>query len=454
MWKQSNDRFRTPQGIALAAHGIVMEGNNVPSITAARPHEVRGEAASDDATDRFIERRVTWIWALLVFNVLPALGGATVVPIPRRVAQVLAAAALALALVLALTLNRRLVVRPNVVLSLYSVLAVTSLLTSVRGMAGVGAVLRSFRLIVFLLVLWLLTPFWGRRDLLLAKCHLRAVSAVGATIAIGLLVAPSMARPNGRLVNVIWPMPSTAVGHFGAVMAGIAIVLWLSSMLTGKRAVLLGAGGFLLILLSQARSALVSFFVAVAFAALSLFLARTKVRRVTTIVLVVAPLAVIALAPAFLAWFQRDQTSAEIAGLTGRRRVWSLLLAAPRSEVHQWLGYGLSDKSFDGMMIDNSWLAVYHDQGLVGVAIVATILLFLILAAAFRRPSPARATAIFLILYCGIDSYTEVGLGDASPYLLEVVVAASLLVAQPKVEHTSRLAAPQVVSSQPAAGQR
>ena len=35
---------------------------------------------------------------------------------------------------------------------------------------------------------------------------------------------------------------------------------------------------------------------------------------------------------------------------------------------------------------------------------------------------------MFLIVYCIVASYTEVGLGDASPYLLNLAVAASLLV--------------------------
>jgi hypothetical protein len=48
-------------------------------------------------------------------------------------------------------------------------------------------------------------------------------------------------------------------------------------------------------------------------------------------------------------------------------------------------------------------------------------------AAAFRPPGPERAIAVFLLVYCLVASYTEVGVGDASPYLLSVVVAASLV---------------------------
>ncbi|NED07516.1 O-antigen ligase domain-containing protein, partial [Streptomyces sp. SID6648] len=77
--------------------------------------------------------------------------------------------------------------------------------------------------------------------------------------------------------------------------------------------------------------------------------------------------------------------------------------------------------------IDNSWLAVYHEQGLIGVALVAAVLAVLGGVALLRPPSPARACAIFLIGYCALASYTEAGLGDASPYLLHLAVAASLL---------------------------
>ena len=46
-----------------------------------------------------------------------------------------------------------------------------------------------------------------------------------------------------------------------------------------------------------------------------------------------------------------------------------------------------------------------------------------------HRRGLRRAVALFLITYCLVASITETGLGDASPYLLELVVAASLLAA-------------------------
>jgi hypothetical protein len=61
-----------------------------------------------------------------------------------------------------------------------------------------------------------------------------------------------------------------------------------------------------------------------------------------------------------------------------------------------------------------------------------------LLVAAVRHPrGPQRALALFLVVYCTVASYTEVGLGDASPYLLSIVAAASL-VAAPAVPRRGR----------------
>ncbi len=117
-----------------------------------------------------------------------------------------------------------------------------------------------------------------------------------------------------------------------------------------------------------------------------------------------------------------DARMPRLVGVAGDR-----LLAQDRSVTQQMLGVGLTNKNFNGLHIDSGWLAIYNDQGFVGVAIVAVMLVGLLVAAALRPPSPARACAVFLILYCAIASYTEIGLGDASPYLLHLVVATSLL---------------------------
>jgi hypothetical protein len=375
------------------------------------------------------QRRVAVIWGLLMFNCLAWIGPPTVLPLNPRLAQVFTMGALGLALLLALTLNRSLVFRPNLFLTLFTALAVLSLMTSVRGTAGLGGILRCLRLLVFLLVLWLLTPWWGRRDLLLARCHLRALLVVCATVLLGIVVAPSHAfAVQGRLGGAVWPIWPTAVAHFAAMATGMAVASWFSGSMSGKKAGLLGGTGTAVVLLTQTRVAMLGLVVGLAASALTLFPGRRRVRRAAILAVAVMPVAVVALTPALSAWFTRGQTAEQISGLTGRRQVWEMVVSAPRPAFNHWFGFGLSDKGFAGRSIDNSWLAIYQDQGLVGVAIVACIVLLLLVAAAFRTVGPAKALAVFIVVYAVVDSYTEVGLGDASSYLLDLAVAASLLI--------------------------
>ena len=109
--------------------------------------------------------------------------------------------------------------------------------------------------------------------------------------------------------------------------------------------------------------------------------------------------------------------------------MWSSIFGLQRPWLEELFGSGLSNKSFNGLPIDSNWLAVYLDQGWFGVIVDAALLLILILLAATHRRGLRRAVALFLVTYCLVASITETGLGDASPYLLELVVAASLLAA-------------------------
>ncbi len=374
-----------------------------------------------------VGRRIGFIWGLLVFNCLGTLPGGF---LPRPVLQLLTMGSLALAVLLSIVLNRRLLFRPNLVLTLCTVLAAVAFMTSVRGLVGLGAVVRSVRLFGFLAVLWLLTPWWDRRDLLLARCHVRALAVVLGSVVAGLLLFPSRALPgsgSGRLTGVLWFIPPTQVGEYAAVVGGMATVLWLSGAMARRSALFVDTVAIAIVLISRTRTALVAALAGVLVAGLTLFLKRQSVRRMARTVLLLVPVAAVAFAPAASGWFLRNQSSEQIGGLTGRKQQWERATAAPRTEFEKWFGFGLSDKSFDGLPIDSTWIATYQDQGLIGVTLVAAIFLDLLVVTAFRRAGPERALATFLLVYCAIASYTEVGLGDVSPYLLHVVVAASLL---------------------------
>ena len=109
---------------------------------------------------------------------------------------------------------------------------------------------------------------------------------------------------------------------------------------------------------------------------------------------------------------------------------WATSLA--RAVEEEIFGSGLSNKSFNGLPIHSTWLGVYLDQGWFGVVIDAALLITLILLAMTHRRGVRRAVAVFLVVYCLVASITETGLTDASPYLLELVLATSLLAAPAK----------------------
>ena len=56
------------------------------------------------------------------------------------------------------------------------------------------------------------------------------------------------------------------------------------------------------------------------------------------------------------------------------------------------------------------------------------MVLFLLVAAFFQPPGVRRALALFLITYCLVASFTQVGFAEPTTYLLELTLAASLLV--------------------------
>jgi O-antigen ligase len=384
------------------------------------------EATGTVVTDRAVRRRVGWIWALLFFNVLAYEKLPMLVPIPSILGKALTQGSLWAAFLLALTVNRRGLFRSNAFLVLGTLLAATSLIMSVRTL-HVGSIYRAVRLIGFLATLWLLTPWWGRRDLMLTRFHVRCMVGVMISAMAGYLVAHHKAMASGRLFGVIWPIPAPQLAHYSAVAVGLGIVLWFSGLLRRRQALALVGFGLVVLLLTHTRTALVAMSIAVLVAALSLFVSNRRVRRALAGFALIVVLVAIPFAPAISHWFVRGENTTTFSDLTGRTLVWHELINLPRTNTQVLLGSGLSNKSFQGLPIDDSWLAIYQDQGLVGDAIVALFMLALLLKAFIVPRGPAKSLALFLIVYCLVASYTEVGLGDASTYILDLSIAGSLL---------------------------
>lgn len=384
-----------------------------------------------------MRRRIGLTWALLVLNILTFYsktwdGLPLLVPIPSSAGKLIAQAALPAALFMALTVNRRLVIRPNVFLCLLMLLVLEAIVTTIRHEylyeTLFGTAFRTTRLTAFVATLWLLTPWWGRRDLLLVRCQLAVISLVLGSVLLGLLISPGHAMSGGRLAGTLWPTPPTQVAHYAAVTTGLVVLLWFSGRLSGRVTLAVAVVAGAMLLLTHTRTALLAMIVGLFIGGLSLFAAKSRVRKAFLSVAVVVGAGALTLSGVILHWLARGESTQQLTGLTGRTTVWQLVGNLPRNGFEVLFGFGLSNNSFNGLAIDSNWLATYNDQGLFGIALCASVLVFLFVTAYFRPRGAPRALALFLVTYCLVASYTETGLSQPSSYLLDLTLAASLLV--------------------------
>jgi hypothetical protein len=393
------------------------------SVAALRPG--RGVPLPEaEARERSVRRRVGIVWGLLVLNVVGYTGA--LVHIPGAIGKGLTQGALPVAILVALTINRRIVVRPNLFLCLVLLLAAEAFVTVTQ--QKFGAVYRTFRMAEFVVALWLLTPWWGRRDLLLIRCHLKALAVVLGSVLLGLLIAPSKAIGTGRLIGVLWAVPATQVAHYSAIIFGVTAVLWFCGQLRSRSTLIIVSVTGVILILTHTRTALLAMVAALLVAGMSLIAAKARVRKLFATAGAVTAVAIMTLSGFLVSWLARGQGTEQLTHLTGRTNVWGPLLSYPRDQFQEIFGFGLSNDSFNGLPIDSNWLASYEAQGLFGVILCATMLIFLLTLAYFQPRGVQRALALFLVTYCLIASFTEVGFTGPSPYLLELTLAASLLV--------------------------
>src|SRR5690349_9688411 len=395
------------------------------SVVALRHRRGTGLLASARPSERSVRRRVGIAWGLLVLNALTYYGSA--LHIPSALGKATTQGALPAALIVALSVNRKGIIRPNVFLCLVTLLAFEALITSLQPQ-HIGTVYRTFRLAEFVAALWLLSPWWGRRDLLLVRCHLVSLSVVLGSVILGVLIFPGYALGGGRLGGVLWDVPATEVGHYAAVTIGLAVVLWFGGLLRGKATLIAVAINGVVLILTHTRTALIALVAALLVAGLSLVIVRARVRRFIATATIIVSIVVVAAAGVITNWLARGQDAQQLASLTGRTDFWTLVLNLPRTKFQVFFGFGLSNGSVNGLPIDSNWLVAYLQQGLFGVIVCAAMLLFLLVVAFFRPPSIERALALFLITYCLVASFTQVGFATVSIYLLELTLAASLLV--------------------------
>ncbi len=382
---------------------------------------------TDTARERSVRRRVTWAFALLTVNVLTWAPGLTILKIPSSGGKVLTQGALQGALLLALSVNPRVRIRPNVFLFLVSLLLVGAAIGTEQA-STLGSYYRVARLAEFIIALWILSPWFGRKDLLLVRTYLITLSIALSLTVVGYFVAHHRAMYNGRLNGVIYPIPDPQVGHYAAVVCGMIAVMWFAGLMRGRTALMIVMVSAAVLVLTHTRTALVGMAAGIVVAGLSLFGVKSRVRKFFAGAAIVLSVAVTTLAGVLTAWLARGESGSELTNLSGRTKVWSAILSSPRTGFEEIFGLGLSNSSFNGLSIDSNWLASYQTQGLYGVTVCAIILLYLLIACYFQPRGARRALALFLVTYSLIASVTEVGFTDATTYMLELALAASLLV--------------------------
>lgn len=368
------------------------------------------------------------MWALLLMNTLTYSDLPVALPLPRPLGQLITQGSLLLAFGLALAMNPRVKVRLNIVLALFSLMCVIALMTSLHNEFYLGSVYRAGRYALFICVLWLLTPAWGSPTRPLLRAHLAVLTVVLGSVVVGFVVAPGAAMSyGGRLSGALWPIPPTQVAHYAAVFVGLIVLHWLLGMVSHHVAIVAVVVGAAVLLATHTRTAVMALLIGLAVAVGSLFLGYARVRRASTAALLAGASAAIIFAPLIGSWLLRDQSADELGQLTGRTAVWEQVFATPRPYVTTLFGSGMSNASFDGLPIDSNWVATYLDLGVLGITVQVLAVLVLLVTALVRPRGLDRAVAVFLLLYFVIASFTETGLNSPSAYLLEIVVAASLL---------------------------
>ncbi|WP_432891904.1 O-antigen ligase family protein [Kribbella sp. CA-245084] len=285
----------------------------------------------------------------------------------------------------------------------------------------------------------------------LVRAHLWAHLLLAATVVLSLVYDPGQAwRPlsslgtGSRLQGVIIPMLPPRVGEVGAILCGLALIGLVCRKLSALPAIaLIGLGG-VLIAASRTRTSAA----ALAFGLVVALIITRKTWLGRIACLVVPAL----LGLAFLTigslhtWLLRGQGTRQITSLSGRTTSWQAVVDEKVSTQTAIIGHGLGNKrvlltrgegDVDVMAIDNSWLGLYWETGLLAVAIVA-VALIVAWVSVLRAPTPyIKASGALLLAYVTAASLNESGLSDLSSMTVHLLVAAAICDAD-RIRHRRR----------------
>ena len=184
-----------------------------------------------------------------------------------------------------------------------------------------------------------------------------------------------------------------------------------------------------MLLLTHTRTEVIALVAGLLVAGLSMFAVRVRVRRLFGTGAITVSVAVIAFSSVLTTWLARGESSHELIEpdrpdqcLDRRAQRAARLVADDRSaSACPTRGSTGSHRQ----QLDRRLLRPGPGSGWPSCA---AFLLFVLVNAFFQPRGSRRALALFLVTYLIVTSYTETGLSNASMYLFELALAASLLV--------------------------
>lgn len=303
-----------------------------------------------------------------------------------------------------------------------------------------GPLMRLARLLIGLLLLFMLWRPLIRVPERLIRAHLIAHLLLALTVVLSVIWRPSVAwRPltsfgsGYRLQGVLIPMLPPRVGEVGAVLLGLAIVAFCSRKLSFVPASAFIVLGVVLVAASRTRTAAAA--VAVGLVLALLLTRKTWFSRIASISVPALIGAAFMVIPSLHEWALRGQGTKQISSLSGRTTSWQYVLDEEVSLQTAIIGHGLGNKrvllrrgegDIDVMAIDNSWLSLYWETGLLAVVIVG-IAFIVAWISVLRAPTPyVKASGALLLGYVSVASLNESGLSDLSSMTLHLLVAAAV----------------------------
>lgn len=381
-----------------------------------------------------IRRYATLSWLALLVSILPWSFTQTgrITFIAKRPEQVLVATSLGVAFYFAYKANSRFKLAHAWPVVLYSMLAIIALFPPLGGRAGIGSLFRAVRFLLTLVLLLQLVPVLARDRYIPVRgafvvMKVTVVSTL-VTLAIGLGF-----DGEGRLITQLPAFPAPGLAQWTSLFCFLLIFLMLNHSIPVRSGMAWLAASSLCLFLSHSRTPLVAGGAGFVAGLVAMFVSSQRARRFVSWVMFLVPVIALLFGPAVQAWFLRGQDQSQLSTLTGRTKAWAKVYAFPRDMYSRLFGVGLTDKSIEGLPIDSGYLSVYHEQGRVGVFVMTLIFVVFLARIMSRRPSMARAMALFLVVYVLIASYTETGIGDMSGYVLHLIMA-MVLVVVPVVE--------------------